>query len=48
MRCAGNYQAYRQMGGLVDLAKFVQGFVSGGLNRPDMARFYFFCLASTR
>jgi hypothetical protein len=44
-RYVGNYGAYRRIGGPVNLEAFVQGFVAGGTNQSDMARFYFFCLA---
>jgi hypothetical protein len=44
-RYLGNYGTYRRIGGPVDLDAFVQGFVAGGTNQSDMARFYFFCLA---
>ncbi len=44
-RYLGNYGIYRRIGGPVDLESFVQGFVAGGTNQSDMARFYFFCLA---
>ncbi len=39
-----NYGAYLGLGGPVCLSEFVKGFVSGGINQHDMARFYFFCL----
>ena len=44
-RYQGNYSTYRRLGGPVDLENFVRGFVAGGINHSDMARFYFFCLA---
>src|SRR3982750_3652261 len=39
-----NYQHYLNRGGPVRLDEFVKGFVTGGMNHGDMARFYFFCL----
>lgn len=42
-RYSGNYDLYRRNGGSIDVAQFVKGFVSGGVNESDMARFYFFC-----
>lgn len=44
-RYLGNYELYKRIGGRVDLEELVKGFVSGGVNQGDMARFYFFCLA---
>ncbi len=43
-RYSVNYQRYVSLGGPVRLEEFVEGFVAGGLNQSDMARFYFFCL----
>jgi len=43
-RYAVNYARYLSLGGPVRLEEFVQGFVAGGENQHDMARFYFFCL----
>ena len=43
-RYAVNYTRYLNFGGPVRLEEFVQGFVAGGENQHDMARFYFFCL----
>jgi Macrocin-O-methyltransferase (TylF) len=42
-RYSGNYELYRRNGGPIDVYRFVKGFVSGGTNDGDMARFYFFC-----
>ncbi|MEJ0015375.1 MAG: TylF/MycF/NovP-related O-methyltransferase [Acetobacteraceae bacterium] len=44
-RYAGNYRDYASRGGLVRPREDVQGFVAGGVNRGDMARFYFLSLA---
>jgi hypothetical protein len=43
-RYSVNYARYLSLGGPVQLDEFVRGFVAGGENRHDMARFYFFCL----
>jgi len=40
-----NYGKYLSRGGRVHLEEDVKGFVAGDLNRGDMGRFYFFCLA---
>jgi hypothetical protein len=40
-----NYPKYLARGGLIDLSDDIEGFVSGGVNEGDMARFHFFCLA---
>jgi hypothetical protein len=40
-----NYPKYLARGGQIDLDGDIEGFVAGGLNEGDMARFYFFCLA---
>jgi hypothetical protein len=43
-RYSVNYARYLSLGGPVQLEEFVRGFVAGGENQHDMARFYFFCL----
>jgi hypothetical protein len=39
-----NYNRYLSLGGPARLEELVGGFVTGGANQHDMARFYFFCL----
>src|SRR5712675_891728 len=40
-----NYARYLERGGAVRFEEDVKGFVAGGRNASDMARYYFFCLA---
>ncbi len=44
-RYSVNYQRYLARGGQIRFEQDVEGFVAGDMNRGDMARFYFFCLA---
>lgn len=44
-RYSSNYPIYSARGGLALPERDVQGFVAGGRNRDDMARFHFFLLA---
>jgi len=39
-----DYSSYLRCGGAVRLEEFVSGFVAGGANHHDIARFFFFCL----
>jgi Macrocin-O-methyltransferase (TylF) len=39
-----HYSYYLRRGGVVLLEDFISGFVAGGENHHDMARFFFFCL----
>lgn len=43
-RYSVNYSRYLSLGGPVGLDELVKGFIAGGMNQHDMARFYFFCL----
>lgn len=43
-RYSSNYARYLSLGGSVELDEFVAGFVHGGANQNDIARFYFFSL----
>ena len=44
-RYSSNYPGYVARGGAMRPHEDVQGFTAGGMNRDDMARFYFFSLA---
>jgi hypothetical protein len=44
-RYSSNYPRYLKRGGVVRFEEDVEGFVAGGRNDGDMARYYFFCLA---
>jgi hypothetical protein len=44
-RYSSNYPDYVARGGAMRPHEDVQGFTAGGMNRDDMARFYFFSLA---
>jgi Macrocin-O-methyltransferase (TylF) len=40
----GNYKRYLANGGTLPLEEVLRGFLAGGTNQADMARFYCFCL----
>ena len=44
-RYSSNYRRYLERGGIVQFEEDVAGFVGGGRNNGDMARYFFFCLA---
>jgi hypothetical protein len=44
-RYSSNYRRYLERGGIVQFEEDVAGFIAGGRNDGDMARYFFFCLA---